>query len=545
MVRRSMPLIGCFLLIASCGSQNPSNRGHKDDGGQFRPNGCATSKHDTITRGLPGEPHTLDPQRADDEFSFQVIRDLYEGLTAESPQGKIVPGIAKSWTVNKGGTVYTFRLRSDARWSDGTYVTAQQVVNGLRRAVDPRTASGSAALLDEIKGAKSIIAGKRKVKELGVKAIGNTIVQIMLVSPAPYILQILSQPIAAPLRFSTTISMHAVSPKITDGGFAFDDQLSGSYIDLRRNPFYWDVSQIAVPRIRYLISGSESTELSEYLAGQLDLTYSIPMPDLQRMLKDRASEVQMAPILATFYLAYNMSKPRLRDNIALRQALSMAIDRRLISKKIMMGVDPAFSLVPPGVRDYRPPRYLWAVWPRARRLAYARSLLSNAGFSDKHRLELRLYFNSDETVRRVILAIAENWKQNLGVSVRLISDEFRVFLVRRKDHSHWDVARFGWDADYDDATSFLNVFTRGSAENDATYNNQVFNHLMEDARFEEDPAIRRKLLEGAEFRLLNDYAVIPIYFYEARRLVKPCIGGATITPLNHTYSKFLHWKATK
>lgn len=545
MLRRNTPLIWSFLLIASCGPQSHPNRGHQDDEDKFGLISCAASKRDTITRGLPGEPHTLDPQRADDEFSFQVIRDLYEGLTAENPQGKIVPGIAKSWTVSKDGTVYTFRLRSDARWSDGTYVTALQFVNGLRRAVDPRTASGSAALLDEIKGAKSIIAGKRKVKDLGVKAIGTTIVRIALVSPAPYMLQILSQPIAAPLRFSTAKNTHTVNPMITDGGFAFGDQLSGSYIELRRNPFYWDVSQIAVPRIRYLISGSESTELSEYLAGQLDLTYSISMPDLQRMLKDRPSEVQMAPILATFYLAYNMSTPRLRDNIALRQALSMAIDRRLISKKIMMGVDPAFSLVPAGVRDYTPPRYRWAAWPRARRLAYARSLLSNAGYSDKHRLDLRLYFNSDETVRRVILAIAENWKQNLGVSVHLISDEFRVFLVRRRDHHYWDIARFGWNADYDDATSFLNVFTSGSPENDADYNNRVFNHLMGDARFEENPAIRRKILEGAEFRLLNDYAVIPIYFYEARRLVRSCIGGATITPLNHTYSRFLYWKATK
>ena len=499
---------------------------------------------ETLRRGMPGEPRTLDPQLADDEFSFQVVRDLYEGLTAEDPKGNVVPGVAQSWTVNKSGTIYTFHLRAEAKWSDGSPVTAIQFVDGLRRAVDPRTASGSAELLDEIKGATAIIANRLSPKLLGVSAIGNNVVRIQLVRPAPYIVQILSQPIAAPLRFAGTSPGQAVSPAITNGAYTLESQLYGAHIDLKRNPYYWDSAHVKIPRIRYLVSGGESTELSEYLAGEIDMTYAIPMPDLRRLLRDNQADVQMEPILATFYLALNMFEPRIRNNTYLRQALSMAIDRKLIAQKIMLGVTPAFSYTPPGIQNYKSPEYQWANWPRLQRIRQAQKLLLLSGYSQSRPPQLRIYFNNDETVRRVMIAIAANWKQNLGISVDLISDEFRVFLARRKDHKMWDIARFGWTADYDDAASFLEVFAPGSPENDSGYLDARFSSTLRAARIEPDIDRRSALLERAEATLLDDYAIIPVYFYEARRLVKPYVGGATITPLNRTYSKFLYWKAT-
>src|ERR1700676_3257239 len=151
-----------------------------------------------LRRGLPGEPRTLDPQLADDTFSFPVLRDLYEGLTAEDRNGQIVPGAAESWTVDKTGTVYTFLLRPNAKWSDGERTNATEFVRGLRRAVDPQTASGSSALLAVIKGASEIIAGRKRVTDLGVTALDESSVRVELEHPAPFVLQVLSQPIAAP-----------------------------------------------------------------------------------------------------------------------------------------------------------------------------------------------------------------------------------------------------------------------------------------------------------------------------------------------------------
>ncbi len=502
-----------------------------------------------IRRGLPGEPRTLDPQLADDEFSFQVVRDLFEGLTAEDAEGRIIPGVASSWTINKSGTIYTFKLRPQAKWSDGSAVTAPEFVDGLRRAVNPSTASGSAELLRVIKGASSIIAGKHDVSGLGVSAIGENIVRIELNRPASYLLQVLSQPIAAPLRYTIEGTAlrpkHGGNPTVFDGPFVLAKRAYGSYIELARNPFYWDASHISIQRVRYVISESEATELREYLAGQLDITYSIPMADLDRLLRERPAEVQLAPILATFYLAFNLSEPRLETNADLRRALSMAIDRNLIASKVMLGVSPAYSYVPGGVQDYVSQEYKWAKWPRNRRLLYARRYFAKAGYSSIHPLRLKLYFNSDETIRRVMIAIAENWKQNLGVESSLVSDEFQVFLVGRKDHSRWDIARFGWKADYDDPASFLEVFANDSAQNDGSYSSDTFNRLISSARTEPDNATRMRLLENAESVLLDDYPIVPVYFYKARRLVKPYIGGATITPLNNAYSRFLFFRGAR
>ena len=534
-----------ILLTTACGGHKyPSERLVASQ--PLGPSQRESNGPPMIRRGLPGEPRTLDPQLTDDEFSFQVVRDLFEGLTAEDARGRIVPGVANSWTINKSGTVYTFKLRPQARWSDGSPVTAPEFVEGLRRAVDPRTASGSAELLQVIKGASSIIAGKHDVTDLGVSAIGENIVRIELARPAPYILQVLSQPIAAPLRYTMSNtalgSKHDKDPTVFNGPFILVKRVYGSYIELARNPFYWDASHVSIDRVRYVISESEATELREYLAGQLDMTYSIPMPDLNRLLIQRPTEVQLAPILATFYLAFNLSEPRLRDNLDLRRALSMAIDRNLIAAKVMLGVSPAYSYVPSGVQNYASREYKWAKWPRDRRLDSARRFYAKAGYSSHHPLRLRLYFNSDETIRRVMIAIAENWKQNLGVDSDLVSDEFQVFLAGRKDHSRWDVARFGWKADYDDPASFLEVFAHDSPQNDANYNSAKFDDLISAARTEPNNATRIHLLENAESVLLDDYPIMPVYFYKARRLVKPYIGGGTITPLDRAYSKYLFLK---
>jgi oligopeptide transport system substrate-binding protein len=499
-----------------------------------------------LRRGLSGEPRTMDPQLADDTFSLQVVRDLYEGLTAEDRYGRVVPGAASSWTVDASGTIYTFRLRPDAKWSNGDRTVAPEFVAGLRRAVDPQTASGSAALLAVIKGANDIVAGRKKVTALGVTAIGESSVRIELEHPAPFVLQILSQPVAAPVHLGShslsEVAQSRSGANVSNGAYTLISRVTGSSIELARNKYYWDVPHVPIERVRYVNVESEATELREYIAGQLDMTFTIPMSDLNRISQKNGAEIQTAPILGTLYLALNVSEPPLKDSRDLRQALSMAVDRDLISKDVMMGVTPAYSFVARGTDGYIAPEYEWAKWPRERRLTYARYLLARSGYSTKNPTRLRLYFNSEEIVQRIMIAVAGNWKQNLGLDAELVSDEFRVFLTGRKDRRRWDVLRMGWYADYADPASFLEVFARDNSQNDPAYNSAQFNDLIDAARIEPQPDKRIMLLERSEEILLNDYPIIPIYFYEGRRLVKPYLGGAEITPLNRTYSKHLFWK---
>ncbi len=499
-----------------------------------------------LRRGLLGEPRTLDPQLADDNYSLQVVRDLYEGLTAEDPDGQVVPGVANSWTVDSTGTIYIFQIRPDAKWSNGDRTVAAEFVQGMRRAVDPKTASGSAALLAVIKGASEIIAGRKNVAELGVTAIGDTSIRVELEHPAPYVLQILSQPIAAPVHVSAqsiSQSDHSMGTfGIYNGAYTLVNRVPGSLIELERNPNYWGSSKVSIERVQYINAESEATELKEYIAGQLDMSFTIPMPDISRVMQQYRAEVQIAPILGSIYLALNLSNPPLNDSTELRQALSMAIDREQIAEHVMMGVTPAYAFVADGVRGYVAPRYDWAEWTREQQLSVARSLYAKAGYSEKNPLHLRLYFNSDESIQRIMLATASSWKQNLGVISELSSEEFQVFLAGRMDRGRWDVTRLGWDADYDDPSSFLDIFSQGNTQNDPSYKSIPFNQLIDQARHEPESGKRMVLLHNAEEILLNDYPIIPIYFRRARRLVKPYVGGAQITPMNRTYTKNLYWK---
>jgi oligopeptide transport system substrate-binding protein len=532
------------LILSTAGCTGKGQNNADGDSAQF--NGNKSNPTRMLRRGLPGEPRTLDPQLAEDTFSFPVLRDLYEGLTAEDRNGQIVPGVAESWTVDKTGTVYTFLLRPKAKWSNGDPTVATEFVQGLRRAVDPQTASGSSALLAVIKGASDIIAGRKRVTDLGVTAIGESSVRIELEHPAPFVLQILSEPIAAPTHGHANAEIRTPGPgdktKVSNGAYTLVSRIPGSFIELARNPNYWNASNVLIERVRYINAESEATEIREYVAGQVDMTSTIPAPDLDRITQKYGAEIQTAPILGTLYLALDVSEPPLRDNPDLRQALSMAVDRDLISQHVTLGVTPAYTFVAKGINGYNPPAYEWSEWPRERQLAYARSLFTHSGYSAKKPLHLKLYFNSGESIQRIMIAIAASWEKNLGVFTDLVNDEFRVFLAGRKDRSRWDVARLGWYADYNDPASFLEVFSRNNSQNDPGYMSSEFNNLIDAARIEPNADRRILLLQRSEQVLLNDYPIIPVYFYSARRLVKPYLGGAEITPLGHTYSKHLFWK---
>jgi oligopeptide transport system substrate-binding protein len=501
---------------------------------------------DMLRRGILGEPKTVDPQLADDEFSFPIIRDLFEGLTAEGPHGGAIPGVAESWEVDSSGTVYRFKLRKNAKWSNGDPVTASEFVTGIRRAANPRTASGSAGLLTTIRNATEVISGRAPIATLGVSAIGSDTVEIRLEHPAPYILEVLSQPVCAPVHGQVPDENKNQSPSnegfISDGPYHLVKWTPGAFLDIKRNESYWDHEDVHIDSIRYVFENAESTELKQYLAGDLDLTYTIPMPDFDRMVKEHQSEIQTAPILGTLYLALNTTASPLRDSVELRKALSMTVERDLISRNVTGGVTPAYNFVPNGIRDSASKKYEWAQLSQNDRISQAQALYRKAGYSKDAPLRITLFFNSNDGIRRLMIAIAAGWKESLGIETNLKSSEFRVFLEERKNRKNWDAIRLGWYADYDDPESFLDLFQSTSNQNDAGYNNAEFDRLIHSATLEADVAVRRDLLGKAEEVLLSDYPVIPIYFYSTRRMIKPYVGGATITPTNRTYSKYLFWK---
>ena len=498
------------------------------------------SNHPVLRRGIRGEPASLDPGEATDTFSFEVIRDLYEGLAIETPEGDVVPGVASSWTVNASGTQYTFRLRPDAKWSNGTQVRAKDFVEAWRRVVDPKRASPVADTLRPVAGAAAIILGRLPPSSLGVTAVRDDLLVVDLDRPAPYFPQILTHSATFPVYSEESAKSHNPQNWVSNGPYVLSNWTPGSILSLRQNPWYWDRTNVRIPDVEYTPISDENAEYRQYRAGQLDVTQSVPNSALDSVRAERPNELFVAPFLATAYYALNLRSPYFAANLNLRKSLALAIDRKVLESTILpFGQRPAYGFVPPGTWNYDPQYWEWRNLPDAERIEEARRLYALAGFSSGRPLRLRVLFNSNNSIKQVAIAIASMWKQTLGVDSELIDEEYRVFLNSRRDTSRWEVARLGWTADYNDAGNFLDTLRSASPNNDARYARQEFNQLLDRAASTVDQSDRRNLLQDAEKMMLSDYPILPIYFFSSKRLIKPYVTGAKVNPLNRLYSKHL------
>ena len=498
----------------------------------------------TLRRGLGGEPGSLDPGAASDSFSLEVLNDLYEGLTAETADGAIVPGVAASWTMDPTGTRYEFHLRHDARWSNGAPVRAQDFVGAWRRVVDPKQASPVADNLRVILGAQDIIAGHALPSSLGVSAARDDLLEVVLTRPAPYFPQLLTHYSTFPVFSESSAKSHDSKTWVSNGAYILFSWTPGGTLQLRKNQSYWDRDHVGIANIVYVPLPDENAEWLRYRAGELDLTQSVPAAALDSIRAQSPSELHIAPFLGTMYYAFNLRSAPFKNNVGLRKALVMAVDRRAILRSIQpFGQQPAFGFVPPGTWNYQPQSWDWAEMPDAARIAEARLSYAKAGYSRQAPLHLKLLFNSNPGIKQIAIAIAAMWKETLGIETELIDEEYRVFLDSRKNSSRWNVVRLAWLADYNDAGSFLDTFRTGSPNDDSGYDNPQFNALIEEAENTADIQKRREILQAAERTMLADYPVIPIYFFSSKRLFKPYVQGEAPNPLNRLYSKHLNIEA--
>ena len=521
-------LIFTFTVVEGCGqSRVPNAPTHRSD-------------YSVLRRGIGGEPASLDPGQAADTFSFEVIRDLYEGLTSELPDGTVVPGVASSWKIDQTGTRYTFQLRPDARWSNGAKVRAMDFVQAWRRVVDPQRASPVADTLRPIAGAAEIIAGRLPVNSLGVRATQQDLLVVDLERPAAYFPQLLTHSATFPIFSEESAKTHSSHVWISNGPYVLSKWIPGEKLQLEKNQQYWGTNTVRIPYVEYISIPDEAAEFRQYRAGQLDVTQSVPTAALDEVRKAYTSELLVAPFLATAYYALNLRSPYLHSDLNLRKALAMAIDRKSLESTILpFGQTPAFGFVPPGTWNYTPQSWSWHSMDDSTRIEEARRLYKQAGFSDNKPLHLRVLFNSNSLIKQVAIAVASMWKEHLGVDSELMDEEYRVFLDSRHDRSKWDVARLGWTADYNDAANFLDTLRSRSQNNDPKYDSADYDELLDRAAASIDNKTRRGFLERAESLMLSDYPVIPIYFFSAKRLIKPYVKGAAANPLNRLYSKQL------
>ncbi|MFX0566070.1 oligopeptide ABC transporter substrate-binding protein OppA [Kosakonia cowanii] len=510
------------------------------------PAGVQLAEKQTLVRNNGAEVQSLDPHKIEGVPETNVSRDLFEGLLISDVEGHPTAGVAEKWE-NKDFKVWTFHLRKNAKWSDGTPVTAHDFVYSWQRLADPKTASPYASYLQygHIANIDDVIAGKKPTSELGVKAIDDNTFEVTLSEPVPYFYKLLVHPSvsAVPKAAIEKFGDKWTQPAniVTNGAYKLKDWVVNERIVLERNTNYWDNDKTVITQVTYLPISAEVTDVNRYRSGEIDMTYNnMPIELFQKLKKEIPKEVHVDPYLCTYYYEINNQKAPFTD-VRVRTALKLALDRDIIVNKVKNQGDlPAYSYTPPYTDGAKLTEPAWFKMTQEQRNAEAKKLLAEAGYTADKPLSFSLLYNTSDLHKKLAIAVASIWKKNLGANVKLENQEWKTFLDTRHQGT-FDVARAGWCADYNEPTSFLNTMLSDSSNNTAHYKSPAFDKLIGDTLKVTDEAQRAELYSKAEQQLDKDSAIVPVYYYVNARLVKPWVGGYTgKDPLDNIYVKNLY-----
>ena len=510
------------------------------------PPGTALAEKQELVRNNGSEPSSLDPHKVESDVENNIISDLFEGLVSVSPAGEIEPRLAEKWE-NKDNTVWTFHLRPGVTWSDGTAITAQDIVWSWQRLVSPLTASPYASYpgnMHIVNGAE-IAQGKKAPETLGVKAVDDATLEVTLTQPNAAFLAMLAHPSLVPLD-KVLISRYGdkwTKPEhmVTSGPYKLSQWVVNERIVAERNPRYWDNAHTVINKVTYLPISSETADVNRYKAGEIDIVYTVPINQFAQLKKTMGDQLDVSPQLATYYYEFNTTRPPFND-ARVRKALNMALDKDIIAEKVLgQGQRPAWLISQPDIGGVKLHNPEYASWPREKRIAEAKKLLSEAGYNETHPLVFNLLYNTSESHQRIAIAASSMWKKNLGVEAKLQNQEWKTMLDAMHTHN-FDAVRYAWIADYDDAATFLNNFRTGDSENTSQYSNPAYDEALRNAAKASDTTARGKFYQQAEDLLGQDVPAIPVYHYVRTHLVKPWVGGFTPDKLGYYYTKDMYIK---
>ncbi len=502
------------------------------------------AKEMVFHRGNGQEPGSLDPQISEGVPSSHILRDIFEGLTAENTDGSLIPGQAESWTISPDGTKFTFKLRADALWSNGDPVTAHDFVYAWQRAVAPATGSEYSFLLYPLQNAQAIAGGEEKdLSQLGAKALDDRTLEVQLEGPAPYFLGMITHSVAYPVH-KATVEAHGekwTRPEniVSNGAFKLSEWTPQSRIVSVKSDTYWNKDTVKLDKVVYYPTESQTTALKRYRAGELDWTYEVPNDQIKWIKENMADEFHVTNYLGTYYYGFNMTKPPFNDP-KLRKAFSMAIDRDILTTSIVTaGEVPAYAFVVPGVTGYDAVYSDFKAKEQAARNAEAVKLYEEAGYSKDNPLEIELRYNTSDNHKKIAIAVASMWKKTFGAKVNLVNEEWKVYLETRKLKQATQAFRAGWIGDYNDPNTFLELWLSDSGLNDTGFNDPEFDSLLKQAGIEQDSEKRKQLLMKAEGIFLEANAVAPIYHYVTKRMVKPYVKGWKSNVMDHIRSQYI------
>ncbi|WP_406242665.1 peptide ABC transporter substrate-binding protein [Tissierella carlieri] len=492
------------------------------------------------------EPGTLDPALAQGTHESWVLDHIFEGLFKHSPDGTMVPGMAKEYTLADDEVTYTFTLRDGIKWSNGDPVTAHDFEYSWKRALDPNLAAEYAYQFYYLKGGEAYNTGAGSVDEVGVKALDDKTLEVTLEAPTAYFLELTSFYTYFPVnqKVAEANPNWAKSPStyVSNGPFKLTEWVHNAKIVIMKNENYYDAANVKLDGIDFAILDDENTAWQKYEGGEFDFLTPLPQAVVAQMKAQNNPELVIGGDVATYYYNFN-TKIKPFDNVKIRKALAMAIDRQTIVDKIAQGGQvPAEGVVPFGMLDENNKEYRDAAGKLVEfNLTEAKKLfqegLTESGYKAEDFSQFAILYNTSEGHKKIAQAIQEMWRANLGIEVQLENVDFQVKLDREKA-GDFQISRAGWTGDYVDPMTFVDLWVSSSSFNDAKFNNAEYDALVAKAKSTTDQEVRMEAMRQAEKILMDNMPVLPIYHYTQPYAQKSYVTDV-FKPLNR-YPYFIY-----
>ena len=483
----------------------------------------------TFYRGNGAEPFTLDPTMSDAVWENFIIGDLMMGLTTEDPAGRPVPGVAQSWQTSPDGLVWTFALRPSL-WSDGAPLTAEDFLYAWRRILDPKTAASYGYFPYIIKHAEAINGGHMPGSALGARALDPHTLEVTLEHPAPYLLEMMMHNAMMPLP------RHVVEAKgkdwtkpgnyVGNGAFVLTEWIPNDHITAVKNPRFFDAKNVGLERVIYYPTDDYAAALQRMRAGELDVQDRLENNEIRWIRKNMPELIDPVPQLVLDLIAVNLTKPPFND-IRVRRAINLAVNREAITSKIIpVGDVPAYNLVPPGTANFPGGNVFdFKSMPYPARTAEAQRLMREAGFGPDKRLRANYMIRSTAAGSyRAVAAALQQMFSLVYMDITIAPTDAQVFYKQIQSHD-FDMGQPGWQADFNDASNFLDLFRTNGGNNWGGYSNTEFDRLFAAAQNDPDVVSRGEKLKQAEAILLKDQALMPLFFWVSGNLARPYVKG--------------------
>ncbi|MCP5128151.1 MAG: peptide ABC transporter substrate-binding protein [Pseudomonadales bacterium] len=533
---RSLLLFAAVTLLASCG------------GGES--NVSSGDREGILHYGNGSEPQGLDPHVVTGVPENHILRALFEGLAVKNPYTlEPEPGVAQSWDISDDGRVITFHINPEARWSNGDPMSAEDYVWSWQRLLSPVLGSEYSYMLYPVKNAQAFNKGEiTDFSEVGVKALDKLTLQVTLDERTPYFLQLMDHYSTFAVHRATLEKFGKATDRYTpwtrvenivnNGAFNLKTWQLNRRIELEKSDTYWDRDKVRLNGIVYYPTENIVSEERMFRVGQLHYTQSVPLGKIPVYQEMPDSPYVQAPYLGTYYYLLNTTTPP-TDNLKVRQALSMAVDRDKLNRTVLKGTNlSAYSITPPDTLGYYPPK-LFSFDPEQ-----ARQLLAEAGYPDGEGWPgLELTYNTSEDHRKIAVALQQMWKDVLNIEVTLTNQEWKVYLDSITQ-MNFEIARRGWIGDYVDPNNFLDLFLTGGGNNNTGFASPEYDDLVlrkaPQATTKEE---RFRIFYEAETLLMEQMPIIPIYTYTSKHLIQPSVKGLPSNLMDSVNMKYVWLEA--